>query len=213
MCQNNWLCKRGGAGVQILARDLSTGSEVTATNSQLGQFEMVLPGEMWARVDGGLLTLGPPGPPAFRLAGELGDREQDEGYVPQRPRPLATAACWRGPGLDAAANLYPPHIRDLTAAPVGSLACCPRRPRQLERVDTGAKVCFNQLPSRRANFKTWSSLGQLSTPKRWPEVRVRWQGHGVSLLQVPLGLGQCSKRGDCCELGIHLTTICYKYSY
>lgn len=165
MRQNNWLCKRGGAGVQLLARDLSTGSEVAATNGQLGQFAVVLPGDMWARVDGGLLTPGPPGPLAFRLAGELEDRGQAEGYVPRRRRPLATAAGWRGPGLAAAANLSPPRLRDLTAAPLGSLACCPRRPQQLERVDMGAKVCFNQLPSRHANFKTWSSLGHLSTPR------------------------------------------------
>ena len=106
-----------------------------------------------------------------------------------------------------------PRLRDPMAVPVVCLGCCPRRPQRLEYVDTGIKVCFNQLPSRRSNFKTWSSLDQLYTPKRWPEVRVKWQGHGMSLLQVPLWLGQCSKRGDCCELGIHLTTICYKYSY
>ena len=35
MCQNNWLCNRGGAGVQLFVRELSMGSEVTATNGLL----------------------------------------------------------------------------------------------------------------------------------------------------------------------------------
>ena len=107
MCQTNWLCNRGEAGVQLLARDLSHGVRGRGHQRSAGQFAMVLPGEQWAWVDGGLLTPGPPGPPAFRLAGELGHQGQAEGYVPQRPRPLATAACWRGPGLEAAGNLSP----------------------------------------------------------------------------------------------------------
>ena len=199
--------------MQLLARDLSHGVRGRGHQRSAGQFAMVLPGERWAWVDGGLLTPGPPGPPAFRLAGELGDRGQAEGYVPQRPRPLATAPAGGAQALKQQGTSPHPRLRDPMAVPVVCLGCCPRRPQRLEYVDTGIKVCFNQLPSRRSNFKTWSSLDQLYTPKRWPEVRVKWQGHGMSLLQVPLWLGQCSKRGDCCELGIHLTTICYKYSY
>ena len=164
---------------------------------------MVLPGEMRAWVDGGLLTPGPPGPPAFRLAGELGDRGQAEGFVPQRPRALATAAYWRGAGLEAAASLSP----SPPPSPKGS-ACslpgfCPRRPQQREYVDAGIKVCFNQLPSRRSNFKTWSSLDQLYTPKRWPEVRVKWQGHACHYFRFPWGWG--------CALG-GATVVSWKFT-
>ena len=79
-----------------------------------------------------------------------------------------------------------PRLRDPMAVPVVCLGCCPRRPQRLEYVDTGIKVCFNQLPSRRSNFKTWSSLDQLYTPKRWPEVRDKCQGHCISFFQVHL---------------------------
>ena len=39
---------------------------------------------------------------------------------------------------------------------------------------------FNQLQFLRSSFKPWSSLDQLSTARRWPEVRVKSQGHCTS---------------------------------
>ena len=59
------------------------------------------------------------------------------------------------------------------------------------------------------SFKSWSSLNQLS-PRKWPEVRVKLQGHCTS--EYLCGWG-CSQRGHC-ELGINLSGICYSmYSY
>ena len=45
---------------------------------------------------------------------------------------------------------------------------------------------FHQLQSLCSSFKTWYSLNGFSTPRRWPEVRVKLQGHCMSLLQVHL---------------------------
>ena len=71
-------------------------------------------------VRGGSRTPPPPGPLALggrvswgTLAGKAGD------CVLQSSRALATAAHWRGPGLDATANVSPhPHLRDLVVAAV-----------------------------------------------------------------------------------------------
>ena len=59
----------------------------------------------------------------------------------------------------------------------------PRRPQQLECTDTALRV--TALTGFSPSFKSWSSLDQLS-PRKWPEVRVKLQGHCMSLLQVHL---------------------------
>ena len=87
-----------------------------------------------------------------------------------------------------------PHFSDLMAGAV-SMGCSPRRSQQLDIWTLPISKSFNQCQAPCSSFKNWSTLDHQSTPRRWPEVRVKLQGCCTSLLQVPLcGWGYSPKR-------------------
>ena len=86
----------------------------------------------------------------------------------------------------------------------------PRCPGQLEDMTLAIKVRVHQLLSLHSRFHTWSSVDQLSTPRRWQEVGLVCKDlthHNFRLASV---VGTSLKEGNCCKLGINPTGICYK---
>ena len=141
-------------------------------------------------VRGGLQLLpGPSGPGAVGLPDDLG-AGSGWGLCPAE---LNTELAVSLPHLPTGqaqdlmqqwASPHHPHFCDLMARAV-SMGCHPWRSQQLDYMDTAVNS-FKQRQSLCSSFKNWSSLGQQATPRRWPEVRVKLQGHCTPFLQVPL---------------------------
>ena len=91
----------------------------------------------------------------------------------------------------------------------------PRRPRQLETVDAAIKVTAS------ASFSLSVQVSKLGPAEISCLALGAGQRSGLSskdiahhYLRPTSVLGLFSKKGNCCELGIHLTGICYNlYSY
>ena len=77
-------------------------------------------------------------------------------------------------------------------------------------MDTAIKVPASTSLSLQSSFQTWPSTDQSPTPRRWPEVTVKLQGHCTALLKVHLYV---LKGGQLwwAEWGVNLLGICYMY--
>ena len=142
--------------------------------------------------DRGLSTRYPP-----RASGQVVRRRPRTvwGCVPQSSRALTTGTHWPGPGLSIAL-ISPPSLPPWPVGCSSHLGGGLQSPLQLEDTTLAIKVRASQLLCLHSHFHTWYSPDQLSTPRRWREVRVEVQGSYTSLLHVCFCGWDLSQRGS-----------------
>ena len=150
------------------------------------------PQRVWWKEGIPAFSLGPSRPSGLGVggwAGGPGDRLRAVSCRAPEPLPrLTTGRPLAGPSpWSSSERLSHPHLRDLMAA-AASMGCSPWRPQQLEYTDTAIKVTAS------TSFSLSVQVAKLGTRRRWPEVRVKLQGHCTSLFQAHLcGRGCCQR--------------------
>ena len=129
---------------------------------------------------------GPPGPLASGQRVSWGPRDRLRAVSCRAPEPSP------GPPTGWAQALKQPRTSPPSPPPGPNGSSSLQGSQSVEASATGLHGhcyqgnSFNQLQSLHSSFKNWSSLDQLSIPRRWPEVRVKLQRHCTSLLQIHL---------------------------